>query len=327
MSLPLSVVIPTYNRAPVLERCLAALRAQALGPGEDFEVIVVDDGSADATLEVVQRALAAPPPGAPLRSLRQTNAGPAAARNRGLALARGDVVLFLGDDVIGDPGLVAAHLQAHRQGGPRTAVLGPIEPGYEGERTPFEAFLDQSGLQFDFRLDGRDPEDLPFAMFYTANVSADRGALVEVGGFDERFRDAAWEDVELSYRLSRTGVRIRFAPAARVLHLHPVTLAQYTRRMRANGRAARLLLTLHPQEEVAAVVAPMVLSEAGYRTGRLRAGLARLAIGAARRAGQERRLAPFLRGLYSIVLHYEFNRTFRAPLPVDASLRLERIPV
>jgi GT2 family glycosyltransferase len=319
MSLPLSVVIPTYNRAPVLARCLAALRAQSLDPGQDFEVVVVDDGSTDETPGVLEGAagLAGPP----LRYARQANRGPAAARNRGLALARGDRVLFLGDDAIAGSHLIRAHLAAQERRGALRAVVGSIVPEHAHRLSPFEQFLEQSGLQFNFSPVRRDPEHLPFAMFYTANVSAPRATLAAVGGFDERFRDACWEDTELGYRLARAGVRFCYAPEAQVAHAHPVTLRQYLRRMDKAGRAARLLVSLHPQAEVTSLVAPMLMSPLGYRVGRPRSLAARALVSVVESTGVARRRSRFLWGWYSIALHYAFNRAVHEAAPLYEETR------
>jgi len=304
----LSVVIPTFNRATVLERCLSALGAQS-APASTFEIIVVNDGSADNTQQVVERA--ADTLLSPVRYLRQANAGPAAARNRGLALAHGDTVLFLGDDAIADRNLIQAHIEAQAAG--PVACVGLIVPDEAHTLSPFERFLEASGLQFDYSPIHRDANDLPFSMFYTANVAAPRSALVAVGGFDERFRDACWEDVEIGYRLARAGVRFRFAPKARVLHAHPMTLQQYMRRMEKAGCAARLLVSLHPQEEMASIVAPMLMSRLGYLLGGGRSHVAQILARVAETTGLAQRYPRLLYGSYAIALHYAFNRSFYGP--------------
>src|SRR6266542_3472340 len=104
----LSIVIPTRDRPSSLRACLAALANQQNVTGE-IEVVVVDDGS----VRNVEPSLAGWP-GGPVRLLHQANAGPGAARNRGAREARGRVLLFLDDDVVGETELVATHLAAHR---------------------------------------------------------------------------------------------------------------------------------------------------------------------------------------------------------------------
>lgn len=118
----LSVVIATYNRLPLITRLLWQLAGQTLPP-EQFEVVVVDDGSKEPTREPLQ-ALALP---YTLRVEVQQNAGAAAARHRGVMAARGDVVLVTDDDMQVAPDFLERHL-AHHPEGSRTVVLGRIRP-------------------------------------------------------------------------------------------------------------------------------------------------------------------------------------------------------
>src|SRR5207253_5026154 len=104
-----SVVIPTYRRRERVLRHVAALSQQTW---EDFEVVVVDDGSGDGTAEAL-RALETP---FPLTVVAQQNQGAAQARNAGAAAAGGELLLFLDDDMEADPGLLAEHERSHRAG-------------------------------------------------------------------------------------------------------------------------------------------------------------------------------------------------------------------
>ena len=101
-SLPpmISVVIPTYNRAPELETCLTALAAQTLSP-DQFEVLVIDDGSSDSTSSLLETLSSGNP--MDLRYFVQPNEGPAAARNAGIEQAKGEWIAFTDDDCIPDP--------------------------------------------------------------------------------------------------------------------------------------------------------------------------------------------------------------------------------
>src|SRR5581483_2355937 len=116
-----SVIIPTYNRVERLKQVLAAFAGQNF-PLDQFEVIVVSDGSSDGTHEYLQ-ALESP---LQLSLVIQENQGPAAARNRGIQAARGDLVLFTDDDVVPTPRLIAEHIRIHDQSGPNVVVLGPM---------------------------------------------------------------------------------------------------------------------------------------------------------------------------------------------------------
>ena len=206
MSSPsVTIVVPTYNRRDRLERVLCALEQQTCGV-DAFDVVVVSDGSTDDTkdyLDALQTSLA-------ITVEHQANAGPAAARNRGVELATGDVVLFIDDDVVAEPSLVAEHLARHALS-PDLVVIGPMinPPGYEMK--PWVAW-EQAMLYKQYDALAAGVYDATHRQFYTGNASLSRRRFVEAGGFDTRFRRA--EDVEFAYRLHVLGMRFEFNPRA-----------------------------------------------------------------------------------------------------------------
>jgi len=117
MQLSISVVVPTYNRAAVLEQCLQSLGVQHY-PRDRYEIIVVDDGSTDST-SVLMDSIRLP---VGLRFVRQANQGSGAARNAGARYATGDILLFIDDDVVATPNLLSAHAEMHRQHGPSVVI-------------------------------------------------------------------------------------------------------------------------------------------------------------------------------------------------------------
>ncbi|HEX2163539.1 MAG TPA: glycosyltransferase [Thermoanaerobaculia bacterium] len=239
-----SVVVPTFDRLDVLPEVLAALEGQAGAP--DFEVIVVDDGSTDGSGEwLAERARTAR---VPLAVLRQPNRGPAAARNAGVAAARGRRVAFLGDDTVPSTGWLAAHAAAHRRRGddPRVAVIGYTGWHPRMRLDPFLRHVNEHGLQFGYALID-DPEDVPFNFFYTSNLSLSRELLV-AEPFDLSFPYPAWEDIEAGYRLCRRhGLRLAYEPAARTAHDHPTDLARFAARQEKAGYSAVVFHRLHPE--------------------------------------------------------------------------------
>ena len=234
-----SVVIPTFQRPDTLRRVLAALESQRGAPA--FEVLVVDDGSSDETPELL-RALR---PTYPFRSFAQANQGPAAARNRGVRQAEGERILFLGDDTVPESDLVAAHARAHAaQNGGRVAVLGYTTWPEDRRVTPFLHHINEYGLQFGYRLI-EDPESVPFNFFYTSNISLPRALLLEGQLFDTTFPNAAWEDIELAYRLTRRGMRIVYRPEAVARHHHDISFASFRKRQRSSGESAAVFYEKH----------------------------------------------------------------------------------
>jgi len=238
-----TVLVPTHNRIDVLPEVLAALAAQTGAP--PFEVVVVDDGSTDGTAERLE-AIAAHGT-LDLTLIRQANRGPAAARNRGIAAARGQRVACLGDDTVPEPGWLAAHHQAFlaRGGGDEIAVLGYSGWHPRVGRSPFLEHLNEQGLQFGYALIG-DPENVPFNFFYTSNLSFDRDRLLREP-FDESFPYPAWEDIEAAWRLVRAGLRLVYAPEARVAHDHPTDFDRFAARQERAGYCAVVFHERHPE--------------------------------------------------------------------------------
>jgi glycosyltransferase involved in cell wall biosynthesis len=180
-----SVVIPTYNLAPLLPGAVASARAQEW---PELEIIVVDDGSTDETQEVLKRLAVE----APLRWFRQENAGAAAARNRGIREARGEWVAFLDADDFWLPGKLAAQFE-------------------ELERRPSAAFSytdvrlrEESGSESDLACGTTAqpllPQMLAGNMFATPTALVRRECFDEVGLFDARLRTG--EDWDMWLRLA-----------------------------------------------------------------------------------------------------------------------------
>lgn len=243
--LQITVVIPTINRLAALTRCLAALEVQSLAR-EQFEVVVVDDGSTDGTTQY----LAARAASGTCRYLALSQGGPARARNAGVRTALGRVIVFIGDDIYAAPDFLEQHLRVHAASpGDTTAVVGRTEWAQTVRITPLMRY-DRLG-QFDYHdIDaGRvDPDNLPFRFFYTSNVSIARSFLERHRlHFDEEFRHAMGEDGELAYRAFRHGLRLRYRPEALAYHDHPVTFTASRARFRLKGEVTILQARKHPE--------------------------------------------------------------------------------
>ncbi|HUT02314.1 MAG TPA: glycosyltransferase [bacterium] len=214
-----SVIIPTHNRSQVLLRCLNALIEQRRDFPGSFEIVVVDDGSTDGTAQAVNAFRENCPVELRLVQLG-SQAGPAAARNRGLAAARFQIVIFIGDDIIVEPGFLRRHCAMHRRfRGGSVAVLGYTTWHPELKITPFMGWLEDAGEQFDYGFVER--EGPTWQHFYTSNISLKRRFMLENGVFDEDFKQAAFEDTELGFRLFERGLRIVYCKDALAYHLHP----------------------------------------------------------------------------------------------------------
>lgn len=223
-----SVIVPTRDRPRSLERCLANLAALRPPPG-GFEVLVVDDGSRRLPAALVESL----PPRLEARLIRQDAGGPARARNRGAAEARGEVLAFTDDDCTADPRWLEAFAA-------RGAVSGG--GGYGGRtinRMASNLYAAASQLLIDhlFRYYNQDAGRVP--IFLSNNLALPRSTFERLGGFDESFRRAGGEDRELCDRWTRTGHRLSYVPDALIHHHHDLTLAGYLRQQFNYGRGAR----------------------------------------------------------------------------------------
>jgi glycosyltransferase involved in cell wall biosynthesis len=183
------------------------------------------------------------------RHLIAQRAGASAARNAGWRAATARLVLFLGDDMLATPGLVAIHVETHR-GHPRlgSAVLGHVRWSPELRVTPFMRWLDH-GVHFDWATI---PESgvAGWWHFYTANASVKRELLERVDGFDEVNFPFHYEDIELAQRMdAAAGLRPHYRSDAVVEHLHPTTVADWRQRLRGIAVAERRFLERHPDAQ------------------------------------------------------------------------------
>jgi len=218
-----SVVVPSYNRPAQLRRCLAALCAQE---GVSFEVVVVDDGSAQPLSDVC--AEFAPR----VRAIRQENSGPAVARNRGAAEARGAFLAFTDDDCLPRPDWLAALVKAH---GGRDDVLvgGRVENGL-----PEDPFASASQDLCDYLYDyfGAAEGRMPF--FTSNNIGMSRAGFDRIGGFDDSFALAAAEDRDFGLRWREQGGALIYAEDAIIDHFHGMTLRKFWRQHTNYGQGA-----------------------------------------------------------------------------------------
>lgn len=207
MSLKISVVIPTYNRRRVLASTLPSVLKQDF-PREEFQVIVVVDGSSDGTVEMLREIK----PACGLQIIEQPNRGQAVAKNAGARAARGELLLFLDDDIVCDSGLLRAHAEAHR-GVERRLAFGPVYVSPESPRAlAAEMTRRRTDVYFRALSEGREvrwPEDA----YCPPNASVRRSDFVACGGFDERFGRSR-EEIDLGLRLWESGLQFQFLARA-----------------------------------------------------------------------------------------------------------------
>lgn len=242
-TIELSVVIPSHNRCASLSDLLDALSRQGLPP-ERFEIIVVLDGSTDGSAEFLAR-WARDHPRSALRVIEQPNQGQSAARSRGVAEAAAPLLLFLDDDVVPEPGCLAAHLVRHQQSRQPVAVLGEAQMAMAKQESYYDMLTRMWWEDAHAQRSRRHPHS-SYRDFCAGHVSVPREVFLEVGGFDADFRGYGGEDYELGYRLLQAGVRFDPAPEAKAIHHHRGSSRQVLRNLMEEGRNDVRLGRKHP---------------------------------------------------------------------------------
>lgn len=203
----LSIIIPTRNRRDVLiSQTLPAMFGQDISP-DDFEIVVVVDGSSDDTAEALRNIQ----PPCSLLIIERPNRGPGAARNNGIQAARGELLLFIDDDIICSQQLFRQHVEAH-DGSEPSLVYGRIQIARESPSSVLK-YANQAWYQKYYgHLDLQGGLKLPQDDYLISNSSFRRATLVSCGGFDEKMK--AKEDYELALRLWKGGLRFKYLPQA-----------------------------------------------------------------------------------------------------------------
>ena len=207
----ISVIVPAYNAEKHLARCLEALLAQTM-PRNQYEIIVVDDGSRDATYKIAQSL--------GVRVLSQANGGAAAARNLGAQNARGAIVIFIDADSVPDKSWLEKMV---------APFANPDIAGASGEKKTHQTNLwaQYVQIEYDYKYDLM--RNHAYTDFIDSSTAAyRREVFVQNGGFDTSFMEA--EDTELSFRLAERGYKMVLIRDAIVYHTHPTSLWEYLRR-------------------------------------------------------------------------------------------------
>ncbi len=209
-----SVIIPAFNAEKTIGSCLASLMDQDYS--REYEIIVVDDGSTDSTPDIVSQYERA-------ELIRQKNAGPAAARNKGASVAGGEIILFTDSDCVPEGDWISE-------------MLGPFEESREvaGVKGAYKTHQQEITARF-VQLEYEDKYNymlkdkfIDFIDTYSAGFR--KNIFLEMKGYDTAFPVACAEDVELSYRMSNKGHKMVFNPDAVVYHTHPDSLMDYLKK-------------------------------------------------------------------------------------------------
>lgn len=205
-----SVVIPTYNRLPILQKCLRALEQQDYDSSliDGYEVVVVDDGSTDDTISWIDTEKDHLPH---VNLFQQNHEGAAIARNLGIEKAQGDWIIFIDSDLVVTSSFLDAHAQSllkaqRKLGHDRIFTYGAVINTANFDNPTSEPYK---------------ITDYSAAYFATGNVAIAKKWLEQAGKFDPSFRQYGWEDLELGVRLKKLGLKLIKTPQAVGYHWHP----------------------------------------------------------------------------------------------------------
>ncbi|MEA5570708.1 glycosyltransferase family 2 protein [Calothrix sp. UHCC 0171] len=276
-----SVVIPTYNRKPILEKCLQALEVQQLSHSAvtGYEVVLVDDGSTDGTLQWLEKCKNEFPH---VRVFSQNHQGPSAARNLGVEQATGDTIIFIDSDLV----VTETFLQSHAD----ALVAGKNKLGNDKFFT-YGAVINTANFE--------NPTSEPYkitdfsrAFFATGNVAIAKHWLEKAGLFDTEFQLYGWEDLELGVRLKNLGLVLIKCPQAVGYHWHPAfnidQIPNLIDKEIQRGRMGVLFYQKHPTWQVRLMIQMTLLHKILWGTLSLNGFL------------NERTMLPILKWLISI---------------------------
>ncbi len=227
-----SIIVPAYNAEKTIDRCISALLDQTIPP-EDYEVIVVDDGSTDNTAEIIKNY--------PVRYYYQKNSGPAAARNKGVYKSKSEIILFTDADCVPSENWIKEMVKPLK-----STETAAVKGAYKTNQKEIVARFAQVEFLERFKLLEK-AETIDMIDTYSAAFK--KNIFLQAGGFDLSFPVANNEDTELSYKLSKQGCKMVFNPEAVVFHLnHPDSIKRYARLKFWRGYWRMVVYKMYPDK-------------------------------------------------------------------------------
>lgn len=227
-----SIIIPNYNSGKIIEETLDALNAQTI---KEFEVIIVDDGSVDNSIDVIKKFDSR----FPIKLIKQKNSGPAIARNNGAKNAKSDIILFLDSDCVPFPDFIEMMIKPFES----KDIVG-VHGMYETKNK--HSFIARYiGYEMAYR---QEPMKKAERIDHIATHAAAYRKKDFGNGFSEGFRKADMEDIEFSYRLAKAGKKLIFQPDAKIKHPHPESLKKFVKQQFGRGYWRVLGHMRHPDK-------------------------------------------------------------------------------
>ena len=240
-----SVVIPTYNRKPILKKCLSALENQKLSQlVNSYEVIVVDDGSTDGTKLWIEENKDKLPH---VVFYEQEHGGPALGRNLGVLRSKNEIIIFIDSDLVVLEDFISNHVRK---------LLGAWK-GKNRKCFTYGAVINTSNFVKP-QNERHKITDISFAYFATGNVAIAKDLILQVGLFDTSFSLYGWEDLELGERLKKIGTKLIKCPEAKGFHWHPKfecnQIIGLVQKEKERAKMAMLFYKKHPNLRVRFII-------------------------------------------------------------------------
>ncbi|MBC1262543.1 glycosyltransferase [Synechococcus sp. BSF8S] len=240
----ITAIVTTYNRPKLCTKAILSLACQTLAQ-DDYEIIVVDDGSNPETHQL----LGLLKPVVDFKYVFQPNSGLASAKNHGLFHASAPIVLFLDDDDLSSPNLLEQHLIAHaRYPDQNISILSHTYLSKELANDPLMDFVTTNGAHL-FSFEFISAELLDYTYFWGGRTSCKRKYLLSHGVFNPVFK-FGFEDIELGYRLNKAGLHVVYWRMATNTMIRKISLDSFLQRCYKQGQSASTFLSLYPEDKV-----------------------------------------------------------------------------
>jgi GT2 family glycosyltransferase/glycosyltransferase involved in cell wall biosynthesis len=241
----ISVVIPTFNRVKYLELALKSLTEQTISKNE-FEVIVINDGSTDNTIELCNKFKSR----LTLKCFTIENSGISSAKNLGLFSSAAPICFFFDDDDVAHKNLLKEHIAYHQKyPEENVAILGYTTWSSKINVSYLMHYITDIGYNLFYYKDFKNEKQLDYTFFWGGRCSCKKSFLVKNGAFNQGFKFGS-EDIELGYRMKKFGLKVIYNANAKSYMIRPLTFEQFCRRCEKQGKSLDHFLRLHPTDEV-----------------------------------------------------------------------------
>ncbi len=228
-----SIIIPTYNRLSQLQATLESVYNQTIN---DFEVIVVDDGSSDGTSEFLNTVLRKN-----FNVIHQTNKGPASARNSGIKIAKGELLAFTDDDCI-VPNDWLARFESIFNNTNADVVAGFVQNASRSVFSAISQYIINYSVAYLYKMHTNT------SFFTSNNIAYRKQVIMDAGGFDERFKNAGGEERLLNFKIILNGKKIFFDPELKVKHFHKLDFLSFVNQFYNYGKGSYLIYKICREE-------------------------------------------------------------------------------